>query len=101
MIIGTSAYVGLAFIIFFIGVFGMLIRKSAFFFLMSIELMLNSANLLWVAFAKAHGSLDGHVYAFFIMALAAAEACVGLAIIVLYYRKRRTVILDNAREMGR
>lgn len=97
----TNAFVGLAIVIFFIGVFGMLVRKSAFFYLMSIELMLNSANLLWVAFAKAHGDLDGHVYAFFIMALAAAEACVGLAIIVLFYRKRRTVVLDQAREMGK
>lgn len=97
----TNAFVGLAIIIFFIGVFGMLVRKSAFFYLMSIELMLNSANLLWVAFARAHGDLDGHVYAFFIMALAAAEACVGLAIIVLFYRKRRTVVLDQAREMGK
>jgi NADH-quinone oxidoreductase subunit K len=97
----TNAYVGLAIIIFFIGVFGMLVRKSAFFYLMSIELMLNSANLLWVTFAKTHGDLDGQVYAFFIMALAAAEACVGLAIIVLFYRKRRTVVLDNANEMGK
>jgi NADH-quinone oxidoreductase subunit K len=97
----TNAYVVLAITIFFIGVFGMLVRKSAFFFLMSIELMLNAANLLWVAFAKVHGNLDGHVYAFFIMALAAAEACVGLAIIVLFYRKRHTVVLDQAREMGK
>jgi NADH-quinone oxidoreductase subunit K len=79
----------------------MLVRKSAFFYLMSIELMLNSANLLWVTFAKSHSDLDGQVYAFFIMALAAAEACVGLAIIVLFYRKRRSVILDHAREMGK
>jgi NADH-quinone oxidoreductase subunit K len=98
---GTNAYVCVAIIIFFIGVFGMLVRKSAFFYLMSIELMLNSSNLLWVAFARTHGSLDGHVYSFFIMALAAAEACVGLAIIVLFYRKRRSVILDDAREMGK
>jgi NADH-quinone oxidoreductase subunit K len=97
----TNAYVGLAIIIFFIGVFGMLVRKSAFFYLMSIELMLNSANLLWVTFAKTHGDLDGQIYAFFIMALAAAEACVGLAIIVLFYRKRRTVVLDNANEMDK
>jgi NADH-quinone oxidoreductase subunit K len=98
---GINAYVVLAILIFFIGVLGMLVRRSAFFYLMSIELMLNSANLLWVAFAKAHGDLDGHVYAFFIMALAAAEACVGLAIIVLFYRKRRSVLLDDAREMGK
>ncbi len=97
----SSAYIGLAITIFFIGVFGMLVRKSAFLFLMSIELMLNSANLAWVTFAKVHGNLDGHVYAFFIMALAAAEACVGLAIIVLFYRKRRSVILDNAKEMSK
>ncbi len=97
---GTNAYVGLAIVIFFIGVFGILVRKSAFFYLMSVELMLNSANLLWVAFAANRGDLDGHVYAFFIMALAAAEACVGLAIIVLFYRKKRSVNLDRAREMG-
>jgi len=97
----TNAYVGLAIVIFFIGVFGILVRRSAFFYLMSIELMLNSANLLWVAFARNRGDLDGHVYAFFIMALAAAEACVGLSIIVLYYRKRRSVVLNRAREMGK
>ena len=95
-----NATITLAITIFFIGVFGMLIRRSAFFYLMSIELMLNSANLLWVAFARAHHNLDGQVYAFFIMALAAAEACVGLAIIVLFYRKRASVILDDAREMS-
>jgi NADH-quinone oxidoreductase subunit K len=98
---GLNPYIILAIAIFFIGVFGMLVRRSAFFFLMSIELMLNSANLLWITFAKMHGSLDGHVYAFFIMALAAAEACVGLAIVVLFYRKRRSVVLDQAREMGK
>jgi len=97
----TNAFVGLAIVIFFIGVFGILIRKSVFFYLMSIELMLNSANLLWVTFAKSHGNLDGHVYAFFIMALAAAEACVGLSIIVLFYRKRNSVNLDHAKEMGK
>ncbi len=97
----TNAYVGLAVVTFFIGVFGILVRRSAFFYLMSVELMLNSANLLWVAFAKSHGDLNGQVYAFFVMALAAAEACVGLSIIVLYYRKRRSVIISQAREMGK
>jgi NADH:ubiquinone oxidoreductase subunit K len=97
----TNAYVGVAIVIFFIGVFGILVRRNAFIYLMSIELMLNSANLLWVAFARSRGNLDGHVYAFFVMALAAAEACVGLAIIVLFYRKRRSVVLDHAREMGK
>jgi NADH:ubiquinone oxidoreductase subunit K len=96
-----QAYIFLAIIIFFVGVFGILVRRSAFFYLMSLELMLNSANLLWVAFAKMHGNLDGHVFAFFIMALAAAEACVGLAIVVLFYRKRNTVTLDRAREMSK
>ena len=97
----TNYYIILAVVIFFLGLLGVLIRRNVFFFLMSIELMLNAANLVWVAGARAHCDIDGHVMAFFVMALAAAEACVGLAIVVLFFRKRRTVDVENAVEMSK
>ncbi len=86
----------LATVIFFMGFFGMLVRKNVFFMLMSIELMLNAANLVWVAFARVMGNLDGQVFAFFIMAIAASEACVGLAIVVVFFRSRRSVDIEQA-----
>lgn len=95
----SNLYLLLAVVIFFLGLFGVLIRRNVFFVLMSVELMLNASNLLFVSFAKMNGDLNGHVLAFFVMAVAAAEACVGLAIVILFFRKKGSVDMTDAVEM--
>lgn len=73
---------------------GVLIRRNVIIIMMSVELMLNSVNLLLTAFSVHHGDPDGQVFVFFIMALAAAEVAVGLAIIVMVYRNTRSVDIN-------
>lgn len=94
-----NAYLFLAAVLFFIGVLGVTLRRNVFFILLSIELMLNASNLTLVAFSRIWGDVHGQVLVFFIMALAAAEACVGLAIVVLFFNRRNTVQVDQAQEM--
>ena len=90
-------YVFLSALIFTIGGVGFLVRRNVLVQLMSIELMLNSVNLLLVAFNRVHGdNMTGQVFAFFIIAVAAAEVAVGLAIILAYYRLKATVYTDEA-----
>lgn len=86
-------------ILFFIGVFGVLFRRNLIVIFMSIELMLNAVNLSFVTFARYNDTMDGHVIAFFIMALAAAEAAIGLAILVMLFRNRATVQADELKLM--
>ena len=92
-------YMILSAILFFIGVFGVLYRRNLIVIFMSIELMLNAVNLSFVAFARHTQTMDGHVIAFFVMALAAAEAAVGLAILVMLFRNRATVQADDLKLM--
>lgn len=92
----TNAYLILSAILFTIGVFGFMVRRNAIVAFMCIELMLNASNLAFVAFAHQHGGLDGHVAAFFVMVVAAAEVVVGLAIIVTIFRTRRSASVDDA-----
>jgi NADH-quinone oxidoreductase subunit K len=87
-------YILLSAIIFAIGVMGVLIRRNAIVIFMSIELMLNSVNLLLTAFSVYRGDASGQVFVFFIMALAAAEVAVGLAIIVMIYRNTNSVDIN-------
>ena len=82
-------------ILFTMGVVGFLTRRSALVLFMSIELMLNSANLAFVAFARQSVSMQGQVFAFFVMTVAAAEAAVGLAIIIAIFRRRRSTDVDQ------
>jgi NADH-quinone oxidoreductase subunit K len=82
-------------VVFGIGLVGVLVRRNALIIFMSIELMLNSANLVFVAFARAMNSIDGQVFVFFVMTVAAAEVAVGLAIIVNLFRLRETVFVDE------
>jgi NADH-quinone oxidoreductase subunit K len=89
------AYVVLSAVLFTIGTFGVLLRRNAIIVFMSVELMLNAANLAFVAFARMHGQLDGQVIAFFVMVVAAAEVVVGLAIIMLIFRTRRSANVDE------
>ena len=86
---------GLSAVLFVIGVVGVLVRRNALIIFMSIELMLNAANLAFVAFAREMRSLDGQIFVFFVMTVAAAEVAIGLAIIVNVFRLRETVFVDE------
>jgi NADH-quinone oxidoreductase subunit K len=85
----------LAAVLFAIGVLGVILRRNALIVLMSVELMLNAANLTLVAFGRAHHDVHAHTFAFIVMAVAAAEAAVGLAIVVGIFRNRRSVSVDE------
>jgi NADH-quinone oxidoreductase subunit K len=86
-------------ILFMLGTVGVLTRKNALLIFMSVELQLNAVNLALVAFSRMHDDLTGQVLAFFSMVVAAAEVVVGLAIIVAIYRRRRSVDVDDVREL--
>jgi NADH-quinone oxidoreductase subunit K len=86
---------GLSALLFAIGVVGVLVRRNALVIFMSIELMLNAANLAFVAFSRAMNSVDGQVFVFFVMTVAAAEVAVGLAIIVNLFRLRESVMVNE------
>jgi NADH-quinone oxidoreductase subunit K len=90
-----SWYLALSAALFVIGVVGVLVRRNALVIFMSIELMLNAANLAFVAFAHHLRSLDGQVFVFFVMTVAAAEVAIGLAIIVNFFRLKETVYVDE------
>lgn len=91
----VAYYITLSAILFALGVLGVLIRRNPLIIFMSIELMLNSANLAFVAFARMHTSLDGQVFVFFVMAVAAAEVAVGLALIVQIFKSRHDIDVDE------
>ena len=91
-----SYYVFLAALLFTIGALGVLLRRNAILVFMSVELMLNSVNLTLVTFARATGTLDGQIIAFFVMVVAAAEVVVGLAIIMSIFRTRRSASVDDS-----
>ena len=89
----------LAALLFTIGCVGVLIRRNVIVMLMCVEVMLNAVNLTFVAFARSLGSMDGQVIVFFVMTVAAAEAAVGLAIVIALFRRRRTTDVDDANLM--
>ena len=86
-------------VLFCIGVYGVIARKNAVLVLMSIELILNSVNINLLAFSQMHGNADGHSFALYIIAIAAAEVGVGLAMVLLIYRNRKSISLDELSEM--
>jgi NADH-quinone oxidoreductase subunit K len=92
-------YILVSLALFFIGTAGALLRRNALFVLMSLELQLGAGSLALLTFARGLGDQKGHVVAFFVMALAAAEAAVGLAIVVSVYRTRRKIDLDALSEL--
>ena len=94
-------YLVLASILFMIGVVGVMTRRNALVILMSVELMLNAANLTFLAFSRLHGDQQGHVMVFFVIAVAAAEAAVGLAIVLSIFRHKRSVNVDDIRALRR
>ena len=100
MTIGLSNYLAVAAILFTIGVVGIFLnRKNIIIILMSIELILLSVNLNFVAFSSYLGDLVGQVFALFVLTVAAAEAAIGLAILVVYFRNRGTIAVEDANVM--
>ena len=95
--VSLSSYLILSALLFSIGVAGFLVRRNTIVIFMSVELMLNAANLAFVAFSRFLNSMDGQIVVIFVIAVAAAEAAVGLAIIMAMYRTKKTV---NADEMN-
>ena len=91
-----NAYITLSAVLFSIGAVGVLTRRNAIVAFMSVEMMLNAANLAFVTFAKVNGDLTGQVVAFFVMVVAAAEVVVGLAIIMTIFRSRHSASIDDA-----
>lgn len=94
-----SWYLIVSALIFSIGAGGVLVRRNPLVILLCIELMLNGANLSLVAFARAHGSMDGQIFALIVMVVAACEVAVGLGLIVAIYRRRLPIDVDELREL--
>ena len=92
---GLETYLALSALLFAIGFFGVLLRKNTLVIYMCLELMLVAATLALVAFSRFNGTLDGNVFVFFILTVAAAEVAVGLAIIVALFRRRQTVQVEE------
>ncbi len=95
MTVPVAYYLGLSAILFVIGVGGVLTRRNAIVVFMCIELMLNAVNLTLIAFSASLGSVTGQALVFFVMAVAAAEAAVGLAIVIALFRNKQTVNIDD------
>ena len=95
MSINPSLYLALGAVLFFIGAIGLLIRRNVLVMFMCVELMLNAVNLAFIAFSRWRGTLDGQVLVFFVLTVAAAEAAVGLAIIIAAQRNRDTLDVDS------
>lgn len=92
-------YVGLSAVLFTIGAMGVLIRRNAIVIFMSVELMLNAANLAFVAFARAYEAVSGQIFVFFVMTVAAAEVAVGLALIVAIFHTKQSIDVDQMNSM--
>ena len=97
--IPVSWYLTLSAVLFGMGVAGFIYRKSVLTVFMSIELMLNAVNLSFVTFSYLNKNIDGHIYSFFVMVVAAAEAAVGLAIILTIFKNRGTLQIDDIDSM--
>ena len=97
--VGIQNYIFLSALMFCIGIFGVLYRRNAIIVFMSIEIMLNAVNLLFVAFSTYHQDANGQVFVFFSMAVAAAEVAVGLAILVSVFRNLGSIDIDNLKNL--
>ncbi|MGA7202921.1 MAG: NADH-quinone oxidoreductase subunit NuoK [Candidatus Cybelea sp.] len=99
MSVPINDYVTLAAVIFFIGVLGVIVRRNPLIMLMSVELMFNAANLLLIAYARLWLHNVGHIFAFIVITVAAAEAAIGLAIVVTTFRPEKYVDVDDIRTL--
>ncbi len=91
---------GLSAVLFTIGALGVLIRRNAIIIFMSVELMLNSGNLAFITYARSYQSIDGQIFVFFVMAVAAAEVAVGLGLIVAIFRTKHSIDVDQMHHLG-
>ena len=101
MTVGLNVFILVAGLLFAIGLLGVLLRKNTLVIYMSLELMLNAVNLALIAFSRYNGTMDGNLFVFFIITVAAAEVAVGLAIIVALFRRRQTIMVDNLNALSR
>jgi NADH-quinone oxidoreductase subunit K len=99
MQVGLEHYLVVSFLLFALGLLGVVMRRNLLVIYMSLELMLNAANLALVSFSRFNNQLDGQVLVFFIITVAAAEVAVGLALIVALYRKRQTAHVEDLTSM--
>ena len=99
MTVGINEFIYASSMLFLIGFCGVLFRRNTLVIYMSIELMLNAVNLTLVAFSRFNNAMDGAIFVFFIMTVAAAEVAVGLAIIVMLYRQKQTIRVDELKEL--
>ncbi len=99
MEVSTESYIMLSMVLFTLGAMGVMLRKNAILVFMSVELMLNAANLALVAFARQWGDSTGHLFVFFVITVAAAEVAVGLALIVAIFRNKKSINIDELHEM--
>jgi NADH-quinone oxidoreductase subunit K len=97
--VGLEHYLVVSALLFCLGLWGVIVRRNLLVIYMSLELMLNAANLALVAFSRFNNKLDGHIMVFFIITVAAAEVSVGLALIVALYRKRQTAHVEDLTSM--
>lgn len=97
----VTSYFVLSAILFTIGALGVLIRRNAIVIFMSVELMLNAANLAFVAFSQLYDTLSGQVFVFFVITVAAAEVAVGLALIVAIFRTKQSIDVDDMSSLKR
>ncbi len=99
MTIGLNQFLFLSAVLFAIGFFGVVLRKNTLVVFMCLELMLVASTIALVAFSRFNGIMDGNVFVFFILTVAAAEVAIGLAIIVALFRQRKTIMLDELNEL--
>jgi NADH-quinone oxidoreductase subunit K len=95
----TTDFVILSAVLFVLGAMGVLLRRNAILLFMSVELMLNASNLALVAFAKQWNQMEGHLFVFFVIAVAAAEVAVGLALIVAIFHSKKSINIDELHQM--
>jgi NADH-quinone oxidoreductase subunit K len=93
--LSLHSYLLLSAILFSIGTIGVLVRRNAIVIFMCVELMLNSVNLTFIAFSKYLGNIDGQIFVFFVMTVAAAEAAVGLALMIAFYKNRESIDVED------
>ena len=99
MHVGLHHFLTVSFLLFSLGLFGVILRRNLLVIYMSLEMMLNAANLALVSFSRFNDKLDGQVLVFFIITVAAAEVAVGLALIVALYRKRQSAHVEDLTSM--
>ena len=93
--IEVEAYIILSMVLFVLGAMGVMLRRNAILVFMSVELMLNAGNLALVAFARHWNGVDGHIFVFFVITVAASEVAIGLALIVAIFRNKRSINIDE------